>query len=65
MCPNCGEQNESYFGDILVIKGSRDVNLVDCKNCNGILDFSNTNRMVTFDVEATEKKKDSDRKRKE
>lgn len=58
MCPNCGAANESYFGDIFVIKGSRERNIVECSNCKGTLEYNNINRLITYDVVETEKKKE-------
>ncbi|KAL4443897.1 hypothetical protein ABPG75_011634 [Micractinium tetrahymenae] len=38
-CPNCGEVNTTYFGDILTVQGSRDKNVVKCPCCESQLTF--------------------------
>ncbi|KAL4449524.1 hypothetical protein ABPG77_007168 [Micractinium sp. CCAP 211/92] len=38
-CPNCGEVNTTYFGDILTVAGSREKNVVKCPCCESQLTF--------------------------
>lgn len=45
-CPNCGAEVVSYFGDVLTIAGSRDVNACACGACKAKLSFSNVDREV-------------------
>lgn len=45
-CPNCGAASSTYFGDILTVKGNREVNQLDCGNCKAKLEFSAPRREV-------------------
>lgn len=45
-CPNCGSPNQTYFGDIFTIAGSRDKNVVTCSNCKAALTFDAPSRTV-------------------
>lgn len=45
-CPNCGEANTSYFGDILTVQGSREKNTVKCPCCESSLEFDAKRREV-------------------
>eukprot|EP00884_Botryococcus_braunii_P020975 jgi/Botrbrau1/7561/Bobra.0159s0011.1 len=45
-CPNCGAANQTYFGDIFTIAGSRDKNVVTCSNCKAALTFDAPSRTV-------------------
>lgn len=46
-CPNCGEVNTTYFGDILTVAGNRDKNVVKCPCCESQLTFDANERLVT------------------
>jgi hypothetical protein len=46
-CPNCGEVNTTYFGDILTVAGNRDKNVVKCPCCESQLTFDADKRQVT------------------
>ncbi len=45
-CPNCLTEVQTYFGDILTVKGSRDTNLVQCGNCKAKITVDATKRSV-------------------
>lgn len=45
-CPNCGEVNLTYFGDILTIEGSREQNTVKCSCCSSQLTFDAKQKAV-------------------
>lgn len=45
-CPNCGESNITYFGDIFTVPGPRETTTVKCPNCKTQLMFSNERRQV-------------------
>lgn len=45
-CPNCGEINTTFFGDILTVTGSRDENTVTCPCCEAKLKFNAPQRQV-------------------
>ncbi|GAB4820823.1 hypothetical protein N2152v2_007869 [Parachlorella kessleri] len=45
-CPNCGETNRTYFGDILSVSGSRETNKVKCPCCESELTFDAKKRQV-------------------
>eukprot|EP00891_Asterochloris_glomerata_P000499 jgi/Astpho2/499/Aster-03540 len=45
-CPNCGAASSTYFGDILTVKGNREVNQLDCGNCKAKLEFSAPRREI-------------------
>ncbi|GAX78944.1 hypothetical protein CEUSTIGMA_g6384.t1 [Chlamydomonas eustigma] len=54
-CPNCGNENFTYFGDILTVTGNRGTNVVDCKSCRAGLTFDQNKRIVMVDEEPEEK----------
>ncbi len=45
-CPNCGTENQTYFGDIFTIAGNRETAVVDCPGCNASLTFNASRREV-------------------
>lgn len=45
-CPNCGESNITYFGDIFTVPGPRETTTVKCPNCKTQLMFSNERRQI-------------------
>lgn len=47
-CPNCNEENSTYFGDILTVTGNRDKNTVTCTNCKSEMTFLSQKRQVGF-----------------
>lgn len=46
-CPSCGQENFSYFGDILTVEGNRGKNEVQCSSCKAKLIYDETTRQVT------------------
>jgi hypothetical protein len=46
-CPNCGTENTTYFGDILTVAGSREVNEMSCPSCKTKLTFDAVKRQVS------------------
>lgn len=49
-CPNCGNFNSTYFGDILTVKGNREKNEVQCGECKAKLQFDSGKRQVRIAV---------------
>ena len=45
-CPSCGQQSSTYFGDILTVRGNREVNKVNCENCKSEMQFIAPKRQV-------------------
>lgn len=45
-CPNCGEENFTFFGDVMTVSGNRGQNLVDCVKCNASLTFDENKRII-------------------
>mmetsp|Transcript_41950 Transcript_41950/g.133904 ORF Transcript_41950/g.133904 Transcript_41950/m.133904 type:complete len:186 (+) Transcript_41950:620-1177(+) len=45
-CPNCGEGQVSYFGDILTIKGNREENELKCESCKSDIKFVANDRQI-------------------
>ena len=45
-CPNCNTENFTYFGDIFTVKGNREENTVDCRECKAKLTFKAEERAV-------------------
>lgn len=39
VCPKCGTENTTYFGDILTVQGNRESNKVSCTECKSELTF--------------------------
>ncbi|KAL9263825.1 PGR5-like protein [Drosera capensis] len=47
-CPNCGTENNSFFGTILTIKSGGKVNNVKCTNCGTELVYDKKERLITL-----------------
>ncbi|XP_073112040.1 PGR5-like protein 1B, chloroplastic [Elaeis guineensis] len=47
-CPNCGTENNSFFGTILTIPSSSTTNTVKCSNCGTTLIYDSTARLITL-----------------
>ena len=45
-CPNCNTENFTYFGDIFTVKGNREENTMDCRECKAKLTFKAEERAV-------------------
>jgi transcription elongation factor Elf1 len=63
-CPNCGANNSTYFGDILTVKGNREVNKLDCQECKATLEFNANKREIKVQAFPGEKKKAAPAKKK-
>ncbi|CAG9463961.1 unnamed protein product [Pedinophyceae sp. YPF-701] len=48
-CPNCGTDQNAYFGDIFIVQGTRDSLTVDCLDCGSSLKWDNNERVVTVE----------------
>ena len=46
-CPNCGEINSTYFGEILTVPSNPDRNTVACPCCESKLTFDAGKRFVS------------------
>jgi len=51
VCPSCGTENFTYFGDILTVQGNRESNKVACTNCKSELTFMNEERSLLLSGE--------------
>ncbi|GAB2300929.1 PGR5-like protein 1A, chloroplastic [Dionaea muscipula] len=47
-CPNCGTENNSFFGTILTISSGGKINNVKCSNCGTVLVFDSKARLITL-----------------
>ncbi|KAK9668235.1 hypothetical protein RND81_13G043400 [Saponaria officinalis] len=47
-CPNCGEENLSFFGTILSISSGGNTNKVKCSNCGTELVYDSKSRLITL-----------------
>lgn len=56
-CPNCGNNNNSFFGTILTIPSGGNTNVVKCEKCNSMLKFELNTRLITLESTATDKAK--------
>ncbi len=45
-CPNCNTENFTYFGDIFTVKGNREEQAVNCRECKAQLSFRAEERSV-------------------
>ncbi|KAK9822185.1 hypothetical protein WJX81_008269 [Elliptochloris bilobata] len=45
-CPNCNTENFTYFGDIFTVKGNREENSMDCRECKAKLIFKAEERSI-------------------
>ena len=45
-CPSCNTENFTYFGDIFTVKGNREENSVECRECKAKLVFKAEERSV-------------------
>ncbi|XP_071730585.1 PGR5-like protein 1A, chloroplastic [Rutidosis leptorrhynchoides] len=48
LCPNCGTENNSFFGTILSISSGGTTNKVKCSNCQTTLVFDQDTRLITL-----------------
>ncbi|KAL4592832.1 hypothetical protein LXL04_005838 [Taraxacum kok-saghyz] len=48
ICPNCGTENNSFFGTILSISSGGTTNSVKCTNCQTPLVFDQNTRLITL-----------------
>ncbi|XP_057775671.1 PGR5-like protein 1A, chloroplastic [Salvia miltiorrhiza] len=48
VCPNCGTENNSFFGSILSISSGGSTNNVKCSNCETVLVFDSKTRLITL-----------------
>ncbi|GMH28887.1 hypothetical protein Nepgr_030730 [Nepenthes gracilis] len=48
ICPNCGTENNSFFGTILTISSGGATNKVKCSNCGTELVFDSKTRLITL-----------------
>ncbi|KAL8210003.1 hypothetical protein R6Q57_006735 [Mikania cordata] len=48
ICPNCGAENNSFFGTILSISSGGAINNVKCSNCQTALLFDKDTRLITL-----------------
>ncbi|KAH7387392.1 hypothetical protein KP509_16G020700 [Ceratopteris richardii] len=56
-CPNCGNDNNSFFGTILTIPSGGDTNMVKCEKCGSMLQFDVNTRLITLESTASDKVK--------
>ena len=54
-CPNCGTENQAYFGGIFNIEGNRKETIAVCSNCNADLKYTAIRREVTVEKSGEEK----------
>lgn len=54
-CPNCGTENQAYFGGIFNIEGNRKETVAVCSNCNADLKYTAIRREVTVEKTGEEK----------
>ncbi|KAM7258606.1 hypothetical protein ACFE04_014347 [Oxalis oulophora] len=47
-CPNCGTENQSFFGTILSISNGGTTNKVKCSNCETQLVYDSKTRLITL-----------------
>lgn len=47
-CPNCGTENNSFFGTILSISSGGAINTVKCRECGTELVFDSKSRLITL-----------------
>ncbi|XP_061988382.1 PGR5-like protein 1B, chloroplastic [Rosa rugosa] len=47
-CPNCGTENQSFFGSILSISNGGSTNNLKCSNCGTPLVYDKTTRLITL-----------------
>ena len=47
-CPNCGTENQSFFGSILSISNGGSTNNIKCSNCGTQLVYDKTTRLITL-----------------
>ncbi|KAJ9555379.1 hypothetical protein OSB04_009993 [Centaurea solstitialis] len=48
ICPNCGTENNSFFGTILSISSGGTANRAKCSNCQTVLVFDQNTRLITL-----------------
>ncbi|KAI3828688.1 hypothetical protein L1987_02796 [Smallanthus sonchifolius] len=48
VCPNCGTENNSFFGTILSVSSGGTTNNVKCSNCETTLVFDKNTRLITL-----------------
>lgn len=48
-CPNCGESNKVFFGDIFTTKGPKATADTDCPKCQSLIRFDNTKRLASVE----------------
>ncbi|KAG6405725.1 hypothetical protein SASPL_133319 [Salvia splendens] len=48
VCPNCGTENNSFFGSILSISSGGSTNNVKCSNCGSALVYDSKTRLITL-----------------
>eukprot|EP00798_Chlamydomonas_sp_ICE-L_P003887 gene3887-13953_t len=56
-CPNCGEANFSFFGDVMTVPGNRGLNVCDCPKCNASLSFDENKRIIVVSETPEEREK--------
>lgn len=54
-CPNCGANNQAYFGGIFNVAGNTKSATVECQNCLADLEFDNIKREVVVVTSAEDK----------
>eukprot|EP01025_Chloroclados_australasicus_P019379 TRINITY_DN20573_c0_g1_i1.p1 TRINITY_DN20573_c0_g1~~TRINITY_DN20573_c0_g1_i1.p1 ORF type:complete len:381 (-),score=46.60 TRINITY_DN20573_c0_g1_i1:224-1273(-) len=54
-CPNCGTNNQAYFGGIFSVSGNTKTAATECKNCLADLEFNSIKREVVITTSAEEK----------
>jgi hypothetical protein len=47
-CPNCGTENQTFFGTILSIASGGSTNTVKCANCKTVLVYDSQSRLITL-----------------
>ncbi|XP_073287917.1 PGR5-like protein 1A, chloroplastic [Primulina huaijiensis] len=48
LCPNCGTENNSFFGTILSVSSGGDTNKVKCSNCGTEMMYDSKSRLITL-----------------
>jgi hypothetical protein len=47
-CPNCGQPNIAFFGDILTVQGEKDMLDVTCEGCKKLINFQRKARTIVL-----------------
>lgn len=62
-CPNCGTENQAYFGGIFNIEGNRKETVAVCSGCNADLKYTSLRREVTIEKTGEQKAEEKAEKR--